>query len=110
MKPVILSINLLSAGLFQAHNKIPPQAVVRPQGRTTTENPAWANPSPSPVASGEGRGPLPLREAWLSWWPTTLPSLSTCSQTQHGKVADAEEGGGGFRGFPTWHSECHVLT
>ena len=72
-------------------------------GGTTTENPTWANSAPSPVASCEGRGLLSLREALLSWWPTTLPSLSARSQTQDGKVADAEEEEGGFRGFQTWH-------
>lgn len=74
------------------------------------ENPAWAKPTPSPAASCEGRGLLSPQEALLGWWPTMLSSLRMCSQTQDGKVADAEEEEDGCRGFQTWHREIHNLT
>lgn len=117
MKAVILSINLLSAGLFWAHNKTPPQVLLaaflenwhRSRGNDNSKS-YLGKPHPKPCGYCEGRGTLSLREALLSWWPTTLPSLSACSQTQDGKVADAEEEEGGFRGFQTCHRARCALT
>ena len=115
-KLVTLSINLLSAGLFWAHNKIPPQVLLAAclenwhQSRGNNNGkPHVGKPAPSPVAGCEGRGPRSPREASHSWWPATLPSLSTRSQTWDGKVAGADEEEGGFRGCQTWHRESRAL-
>lgn len=117
MKPVTLSRNLLSAVLFWACNKIPPRVLLA----YFLEDLHWSGEwkvllGQTPlqalwlVVRAEDHWPLSLREALLSWWPTMLPSLSACSQTQDGKPADPEKEGGGFRGFQTWHQASHVPT
>lgn len=53
---------------------------------TTIENFTWANPAPSPVATFDVRGQLPLKEALLSWWLTDKGCKSADTEVDLGGV------------------------